>query len=732
VADRRQGRPIYLAIIWHQHQPLYVDARHDCLIAPWVRTHATKDYYDMAATLEQFPDVHCTINLTVSLLKQLQEYYIDRLGNCIYLNTGAVDMKRFRRDVEGRTDPWIDLLLKPAGQFDELDRDFLYRNSWSALSTNEVMLERFPEYEKLKFRLRNNEYEPTVEELRELKFWFFLAHFDPDFLNGPCHLPTGDVCDLSVFVTKKEGKYYLPRPVTEDDCQRILVEAYKVFINIIPVHKNLQYNPDSQSGQIELVTTPYTHPILPLIHDSDVARICQPHSPMPQRFSFPQDAEMHIKKALVYYRNLFGHSAVGMWPAEGSVSYDVVPLFARNGIRWIATDKQILDRSAPSGSHLFPYRIVTEWSDVAILFRDTHLSDKIGFTYQTMRPEEAVNDFINSVMGLGVQDGERDKLVTVILDGENAWEWYRFDHDGKRFLHLLYKRLSELFLNRTIVTVTPTEFLLGNHRRGVPPHPLTEFTKIDRLWSGSWIHANFDTWIGDEEENKAWNYLLEARRDLERAAIPAPSPDAAVPREGVREWYAYKAWEELYAAEGSDWFWWYGEDQDSSGSKPFDIMYLTHLKNIYYYAKRYGAQIKEPPFDEVILEKPASKLRRVRRAMAKGERDIVSVLFCCKVPDSLHLDAVYIVGNREELGEWVPNKIRMYDDGTHGDEQAGDRVWSVMIDLPRNSEIHYKYTHSGREGFWEGDEYQGKHRTVIVQDSDRMVVEDEFGKIDLR
>lgn len=724
-----RARPIYLAIIWHQHQPLYVDVQHDRLIAPWVRTHATKDYYDMAAIVKDYPNVHCTINLTTSLLKQLQDYYIARLGRCV---GKSFDMKKFREDVEGRTDPWFDLLVKPAEEFTETDRDYLYRGAWSGLTISEVLLERFPEYERLKFRFRDNGDEATAQELRELKFWFFLAHFDPDFLNGPVRLPSGDVCELTDLVRRHDGRYYLCRPVTEADCQRLFVETYRVLTNIIPIHKDLMYRPEKQSGQIELVTTPYTHPILPLLYDSDIARVCQPNDPLPERFSFPQDADMQIKKALAYYKELFGYSAIGMWPAEGSVSHDIVPLFAKNGIRWIATDKQILDRSQPSGlSHLYPYRITTQWSDVVVLFRNTTLSDKVGFSYQTMKPPDAVDDFLHTVFSVAKQDHEHDKLLTVILDGENAWEWYRFDHDAKEFLHGLYRRLDRLYDSGEVVTVTPTEFLLGNSARGIPAHPPATLQTIDWLWPGSWIHANFDTWIGEEEENRAWNYLLQARNDLERAGVPVPH-DNHVPPKGTREWYAYQAWESLYAAEGSDWFWWYGEDQSApGGDKPFDMIYLTHLRNIYYYAQQYGASIGTPHFTEIIQERVEHNLRAHRGAMTRSLQEKVRVQFRCRVPEGLKPDAVYIVGNREELGEWVPNKVRMYDDGTHGDEVAGDGIWCISIDLPMNAEIHYKYTCGGIEGQWEpGDERVGRHRTIVVHDGERMVVEDEFGKFE--
>lgn len=730
------NRPVYLALIWHQHQPLYIDSQRDCLIAPWVRTHGTKDYYDMAAMIERYPNVHCTINLTTSLLKQLQNYYVDRLAKCIDPRIGKIDLRTYLAEVQGRTDPWIDLLIKPTEEFDDIDRDYLYRNPWSCLSISEVVLERFPEYEQLKFLFKNQRSECiTPQEMRELKFWFFLANFDPDFLHGPVNLPSGEVCDLSDLVVKRsDGKYYLCHPVTEDDCRRLLVEVYKVLCCIIPIHQKLRYHPETQEGQIEIITTPYTHPILPLLYNSDIARICQPNDVLPLRFSFPQDAEMQVKKAVEFYRNMFGASPVGMWPAEGSVSQDVIPLFARNGIRWIATDKQILARSAPQGqSHLSSYCLYTEWADVAIFFRDTQLSDRVGFTYQTMKGEEASDDFIRYVLQCAAK--EEEKLITVILDGENAWEWYRCDHDGKNFLHSLYRKLERLYETGQIVTVTPAEYLLGNSTRGVPAHPPSTLPKIEKLWPGSWINANFDTWVGEEEENIAWSYLLQTRTDLERAGISPPQPSAEVPQSESSEWFAYQTWEAMYAAEGSDWFWWYGEDQNApGGDKPFDDAYLTHLQNVYTFAKRSGAEIPDPQFKPILRERttrwyPSHEV--ASGVMAKGARKSVRVLFRCKIPDGMRPNNVSIVGNRIELGGWIPNKVPMYDDGTHGDEHAGDGIWSLELELPANAEIHYKYTHSGTEGHWEpGDEAPGKHRTLVVQDSKEMIVNDIFGKLE--
>ncbi len=689
----------------------------------------------MAAMLEGYSNVHCTINLTTSLLKQLQNYYVDRLGRCI-TQGGVFDLATYEKEVRGKTDPWIDLLLKPAERFNDSDKDYLFRNAWSALSISEVLLERFPEYERLKFRLGGGGGENTsVQEMRELKFWFFFANFDPDFLNGPVAMPSGGVCDLSDLAAKdSHGKYYLRHPITEQDCRRLVLEVYKVLRNIIPIHKKLRYDPETREGQIEIITTPYAHPILPLLYDSDVSRACQPSDPLPPRFSYPRDADMQVKRAVAYYRTVFGGSPVGMWPAEGSVSQEVIPVFARNGIRWIATDKQILDRSIPSGrSHLSPYRLYTEWSDVAIVFRDTGLSDSVGFAYQTKTGEEASDDFTHRLLALA--ETEEERLLTVILDGENAWEWYRRDHDGKEFLHSLYRKLERLYETRQIITVTPSEYLLGNRARRIRSHPPASLPAIERLWPGSWINASFDTWIGEDEENTAWSYLLQARTDLERAGILPPDPYTEPPRPDTPEWFAYQAWESMYAAEGSDWFWWYGGDQNApGGDKPFDDAYIAHLQNVYLFARKHGASISVPPFKPILRGRPKEILHKrdvTTGVMAQGTRDTARVLFRCRVPDGIQARAVCIVGNREELGGWVPNKVRMYDDGTHGDEQAHDGIWSLELELRANAEIHYKYTLDGEEGHWQpGDEFPGKHRTVVVPSTGRMVVENVFGKMD--
>ncbi len=594
---RKTGGTLYLNIIWHQHQPLYLDPELDQLQGPWVRTHGTKDYYDMAAMLEAYPNVHCTFNLTSSLLVQLGKYYVERIGPFVDRKRNRVDAEKFLSKWRGKTDPWIDLALTPTDRLNDRDLHFLLRNAWNALYISDVMVSRFPEYRVLKEKAGRAE--PLSEpELRDIKFWFFLAYFDPDFLEHRVKLADGASIDLTDLVYRHyDGTYRLKKVITEDDCNRIVAETYKVLSNIIPIHKKLMYNPKSRTGQIDVATTPFYHPILPLVYDSDLAKICQPDHPLPPRFAYPADAGAQVAKAAAYFKKEFGRRPTGMWPAEGSVAQEIMPVFSDSGMEWIATDEKILFRSEPSNlPQHYPYRVDGR-NPVAVVFRDTALSDKIGFTYQSWRGVDAANDFVNHVLALAPPPGEPERLVTVILDGENAWEWYRYDNDGKEFLHSLYGRLNDLYRTGEIVSVTMSEYIHGNPKRKISPHPVSSMKKIDRLYPGSWINSNFDTWIGIPEKNQAWEYLGIVRHDLERSGISAPRANGSVPKAGTKKWFAYQAWEEMYAAEGSDWFWWYGTRQYvPGGTGPFDAAFMGHLNNVYKFARLAGAGMPQREF----------------------------------------------------------------------------------------------------------------------------------------
>ncbi|HXX64572.1 MAG TPA: carbohydrate-binding module family 20 domain-containing protein [Bacteroidota bacterium] len=728
-------KPVYLNIIWHQHQPLYTNPATDQLSGPWVRTHATKDYYDMAAMLTKYPAVHCTINLTSSLLIQLREYYLKRLGPYIDLRRGSMDVPGFLAQWRGKTDPWIDLALTDASQYDSKDKDFLYRNAWNAFSTSEVQMSRFPEYRALKDRCASGTPDNlfSAAELQEIIFWFYLSQFDPDFLLGPVKLADGSVCDLSTYLEfRRDSTFHLKKSITKADCTRMVIEAYKVMANVIPVHRALAYDPESGSGQIELITTPYTHPILPLIYDTDLTRICQPNDSLPSRYTFPQDAEAQVAKAVVLYREIFGRQPRGMWPGEGAVAQPVLRVFRDNGIEWSASDAKILARSdPPSMPNTAVYRFPageSRW--LSLVFRDTELSDRIGFKYQNYTGEEAAEDFVRSVLDRASRTDEPDVLLTVILDGENAWEYYRRDIDGKQFLNAFYRKLTHLHYAGRVITVTTSEYIQGNRRRSVPPHPVADQTVMKSVWPGSWINANYDTWIGEREENLAWEYLLRARSDLGHSGLAQPDPHAPRPMRNSQAYFAYMAWEELYAAEGSDWFWWYGDDQTApGGDKPFDTAYLIHLENIYAFARKAGSTIVSPKFSPIITDiaPPAA----TQGVMAQSSGDKQTLIFTCDARSVNVSKAIYIVGNLPALGNWAPNTVMMHDDGQGGDETPGDGIWTYRTEVPAGIEIQYKYTNSGAPGQWvPGEEFPVRHRTITIATVTpaARVITDTFGK----
>ncbi|MDD8018976.1 MAG: carbohydrate-binding module family 20 domain-containing protein [Bacteroidota bacterium] len=725
----KSGGTLYLNLIWHQHQPLYLDPASDQLQGPWVRTHATKDYYDMASILEEYPNVHYNVNLTSSMLFQLEKYYVERLKPFVDTKKNYVDAKKFFAAWKGKTDPWIDLALKPTKDFNSADLDFLLYNTWNAFGISDVQISRFPAYAKLKERNAKKE-KFTEQELREIKFWFYLAHFDPDFLEKKVWLADSTIIDLTDLVTKHaDGTYHLIKEISEKECNRIIAEMYKVCSNIVPIHKKLMYNHKSHQGQIEVATTPFYHPILPLIFDSDIARICQPNDSMPNRFHYPHDADVQVAMAIEYYKKTFGQAPLGMWPGEGSVAHEVVPIFKRNGIQWIATDEKILARSKPPHQmKYYPYEVDT--MDVAVVFRETELSDKIGFAYKTFEGEQAADDFIKSILRYSPKEGDPDRLLTIILDGENAWEWYQKDNDAKEFLHGLYRKLSKLFKSKQVVTVTTSEYIHGNPKRGVVSHPIEAMRKLDWLYPGSWINANYDTWIGEDEENRAWNYLLVARQDLEKSGLKQPKATDGEPKANTKNWYAHKAWEAMYAAEGSDWFWWYGTDQNApSGDKPFDIAFITHLKNIYSFGAKAGGKFPKRDFQPIISEHEQIGTKLAGGTMAQSKKDSVTVVFKCDARNIFVRRGVYITGSHELLGNWTPNTIRMYDDKTEGDEVANDQIYTLVLQLPTGITLEYKYTNSGPHGVWEGDEIPGKNRKLIIDGTQpRIEVNDIFGK----
>ena len=542
-----------LALLWHQHKPIYKDVLHKSAKGsyrfPYVRLHSVRDYYSMAAIVARYPNVHLTINLTPCLLWQIEDY-----------------TKR------GATDRSQELSLKSAETLSSVEREEILSSFFDAQWHNQIY--PHPRYAEL-FTQRAEKLPFSTQDIRDLQVWSNLAWFGQEFRQKEIELITGETVRIYELVKKALD-------FTTSEVEKVISEQLKIMQAIIPLHRYLQ-----ESGQIEVSTTPFFHPILPLLVDTDRATIDRPGATFPNRFNYPQDAAAQVDLAVDFYIKRFGREPRGMWAAEGTVSQFVIPFFAHRSIDWIASDGGVLARSGRFGYDIEkpdvlcqPYRAEEDDFALSIFFRDSKLSDAIGFRFQNFTDQkQAARQFLDEIKERFARRLEfaGDRVLTVVLDGENAWGAY--PDDGREFLCALYDFLAN---DDEIQTVTFSEFLDGNEAREIEPHPLEKQTKVYELFTGSWIDENgsfpgadLGTWIGEAEENQAWNLLVEARAFLESKNATSQNAPAA--------------FESLYIAEGSDWFWWYGEDQDSGHDEDFDRLFRRHLQNIYL------ALFAEPP-----------------------------------------------------------------------------------------------------------------------------------------
>ena len=360
------------------------------------------------------------------------------------------------------------------------------------------------------------------------------------------------------------------RDFSEKDKGIILDEHADLVAEVIPLHKRLQ-----DEGRIEITMTPFFHPILPLLFDTNLASVATPDIELPTRFNYPLDAIEQVQMGIKFYEEVFGQPPRGMWPAEGAVAQEIVNMVGKEGIVWMATDEEVLARSlgksgfsrnasetVQDADTLYrPYIAASRNNQVYTLFRDKVISDKVGFTYSGTPGKAAARDFVDRILAIRQQladsGAEGPHVVSVILDGENAWEHY--NNDGKEFLHEMYRLLEEEQDNGTIQTITPGDFV--NQQ---PDQP-----RLDKLWAGSWVSPDYLTWIGEEEENRAWDYLGEVRSYAQPKLnrVDDETRDAML--------------DALYTAEGSDWFWWYGSDQNSGDDGSFDEQFRRTLMRVY-------------------------------------------------------------------------------------------------------------------------------------------------------
>jgi alpha-amylase/alpha-mannosidase (GH57 family) len=523
--------PIRVAILWHMHQPFYKDLVTGEYRMPWVRLHALKDYFGMVNLLEEFPTVHQTFNLVPSLMEQLQDY-----------TAGAVDNH-------------FALAAKPAPELTQEERRLALQQLFQANATH--MIGTYPRYAELMDQYRSSGGDPvkaepnfSEQDFTDLQVVSQLAWFDQFFLEEP---------EVAKLVAKQ-------RDYDAAD-QKFVMEIQKPLIaRVLPAYKSA-----AERGAIEISTSPFYHPILPLLCDSDIGAIASPGLELPERFQHPEDAREQLRRGLELHQRTFGSRPSGVWPSEGSVSEEVLAIAHALGVQWMASDEGVLGRSLGrsfirdgqgtlvngGAEQLYrAYRYENNDAEMHLFFRDHALSDLIGFVYSGMDAAEAANHLMQRICENARPVLERGfvPIVPIILDGENAWEAY--PRSGREFLRRWYAAMAS---DPQFEVVTVSEAIARTR----------DFATLRSLAPGSWINANFNVWIGSPEDNRSWDHLHDAREFFTESGAAASADERAV------------ACEEFMIAEGSDWNWWYGPEHHSVNDAEFDALYRKHLSNVY-------------------------------------------------------------------------------------------------------------------------------------------------------
>ena len=631
--------PLYVTILWHMHQPFYKDPVQGEYILPWTYLHAVKDYYDMPAIVDATPGAKVVFNLVPSLLEQIQDYAAGK----------AVD-------------PFLVRARMAPADMNEEERLFVLENFFSA--NRQRMIEPHKRYLELyclcgdgipgaaRDRLRFM----SDQDLMDLQVWFYLTW-------------TGEAARRRFPAFQeliRKGKQF-----SAADKLLLFETQSQLIAEIIPLYRKLH-----QEGKAELSVTPYFHPILPLLCDTGIARTAMPKVNLPRnRFRHPDDARSQVARGVDFFRKTFGFAPQGMWPSEGSISDEALEIMAQSGVRWAASDEWVLGHSLSGGlgkerEALYrPYSFHREGREVALFFRDHGLSDLIGFTYSQWDPNRAVADFVAQLKEVR-QRCRSSRVAPIIMDGENAWEYYQ--DNGFPFLTKLYGALGR---TDGLKAATFSEVL-----QLVP-----ERRTLDRVHPGSWINANYGIWIGHPEKNRGWDSLSKARdaavgasplvasllgthpqlpgegegeseeladcgsragmaqsgsqsgaQSGAQSGLPPGLPPVPPPLQGEERGVAGVAGAELseetarlvcdslYAAQGSDWFWWYGDDHFSPHAGRFDLLFRRHLMNVY---RLLGLDVPAELYEPIKKQFPAGFVREPAALITPAITGIVTDYF---------------------------------------------------------------------------------------------------------
>lgn len=543
------AKKIHVAFLWHMHQPPYEDPASGLSLLPWVHLHATKDYYDMAALVASHPRMRANFNVTMSLMEQIERY----------------------ADGSAR-DQTLEVMAQDPASLNGADREFLLRTCLDGCP--EPLIARFPRYRQLYDFYRATRgaseaarvFEP--DEFADLTVLFLLAWCGPT-------LQADEVVQAMV----RKGRGF-----SASDREG-LIERSRALIQSI----GSRYAEMAASGQIELSTSPYYHPLMPLLVTSGAALQADPSISLPAvRFAAPEEVERQLDLAVRAFESRFKVRLAGMWPPEGAISDDVVKMMASRGLKWIASDEEVLRRTLGGDltvdERLYPVR----FNGMAIFFRNRALSDNIGFVYRRWPNDRSVAHFMGCLADLAREAPDERGLVLIAMDGENAWEFY--PDGGYPFLHALYTAIEE---SEFVEPITLSAYL---EKYGTGD-------EITQVATGSWVDGNLNTWIGDPVKNRAWEALAAAYQ------VVRACPERACKVHGYGENGDGCT---LLRAEASDWFWWFGKGHASVHKREFDYLFRQNLRAVYRRLGMSPPDSLDMPLDEdmrpLVIRQPTATI----------------------------------------------------------------------------------------------------------------------------
>ncbi|MBI1424056.1 MAG: glycoside hydrolase [Gammaproteobacteria bacterium] len=529
------AKPLNVVVYWHMHQPQYKDVHTGEYQLPWTYLHVIKDYIDMAAHLEACPQAHVVVNFTPTLLEQIDDY--NRQIQDYFTHATAIK------------DAMLEALIQTVLPARPEQRLVMIKHCLRA--NEERLIKRYPQYERLAAQAKFLEQHPEAvvyiqdQYLVDLNVWFHLAWMGETVRRS----------DLRIRKLMDKGMCF-----SMQDRAELLSVIGELCATVIGRYRAL-----AERGQIELSMTPYAHPIMPLLLDMKSAHDAMPDAPLPGCDVYPGGEERvhwHIDKGMALFQSYFGFKPHGCWPSEGSVSERTIQLLAQHGVNWVASGETVLRNSLSHEAngdliHSIHRPYLAPHTDAYCFFRDDGLSDLIGFTYATWHADDAVANLVHHLENIAdACADDPDAIVSIILDGENAWEYY--PENGYYFLKALYEKLS----THPGINLTTYSRYLAKHDKA---------KKLNKIVAGSWVYGTFSTWIGSHDKNLGWDMLCDAKKAVDKAL--ASGRFTGTDRERIEI--------QLAICEGSDWFWWFGDYNPAESVSDFERLYRLQLTHLY-------------------------------------------------------------------------------------------------------------------------------------------------------